>query len=96
MLLDFSERVRKFLQAANKNKLKMILVGGGAVNFYGYQRHSADIDFWIEISPDNVQKLLKTLQEMGFPIQELPDSVKKGEHLHKTQSCFRVGTNYKV
>lgn len=57
----------------------MILVGGGAVNFYGYQRHSADIDFWIEISPDNMQKLLKTLQEMGFPIQELPDSIKKGE-----------------
>ena len=25
-----------------------LMVGGGAVNFHGYQRHSADVDFWIE------------------------------------------------
>lgn len=25
----------------------MMMVGGGTVNFYGYQRHSAAVDFWI-------------------------------------------------
>jgi hypothetical protein len=33
----------------------MILVGGGAVNFHGFQRHSADIDFWIDVSEENLR-----------------------------------------
>lgn len=42
---NFPNRVERFIKAANRHGLKMILVGGGAVNFYGYQRHSADLDF---------------------------------------------------
>lgn len=40
--------------------MKMIMVGGGVVNFYGYQRHSADVDFWIESTP----KDLRDIQEL--------------------------------
>nr|WP_246222826.1 hypothetical protein [Maribellus comscasis] len=57
----------------------MILVGGGAVNFYGYQRHSADIDFWVDSSGDNFENLLRTLKDMGFSIEQLPEKVKTGE-----------------
>jgi hypothetical protein len=51
LLQNFPERLEQFIRTANKNKVKMILVGGGAVNFHGYQRHSADIDFWVEVIP---------------------------------------------
>lgn len=41
----FNSDVNHFIFLANKNEVRMLLVGGGAVNLYGYQRHSADVDF---------------------------------------------------
>ncbi|HET8810203.1 MAG TPA: nucleotidyltransferase [Flavobacteriaceae bacterium] len=61
---------------ANKHKVKMLLVGGGAVNFHGYQRHSADVDFWLETSKENFKKLIAVFQEMGYEIDDLPEKVK--------------------
>jgi hypothetical protein len=78
LIQSFPERLDLFIKTAFKNQLNMILIGGGAVNFHGYQRHSADIDFWIEITETNLSKLLLTFQEMGFMIEELPEEVKKG------------------
>lgn len=57
----------------------MIMVGGGAVNFYGYQRHSADVDFWINPTTENFKRLLTVFQNLGYNISKLPDSVLKGE-----------------
>ncbi len=37
----------------------MLMVVGGAVNFHSYQRHSADVDFWIETTPKNLSKEVK-------------------------------------
>jgi hypothetical protein len=56
----------------------MILVGGGAVNFYGYQRHSADVDFWIDISDENLDRLKVVLNEMEYLFEEFPTEVKSG------------------
>lgn len=78
LLQNFPERLEQFIRTANKHQVKMILVGGGAVNFHGYQRHSADIDFWVDLTENNLDKLLLTLQEMGFQIPELPNEVKTG------------------
>lgn len=37
--------ISEFIELANIHEVKMLLVGGGAVNFHGYQRQSADVDF---------------------------------------------------
>lgn len=79
MLDNFPERVKQFIEYARKNNLEMLLVGGGAVNFHGYQRHSADIDFWVNSTSENMHNLLKTLQDLGYNISDLPISVYKGE-----------------
>ena len=76
---SFPERVKSFIKAANKNKVNMILVGGGAVNFHGFQRHSADIDFWIDLSKENIEKLIRTLQDLGYKLDDFPKKVKSGE-----------------
>lgn len=31
-----------FLEMTNKHGVQMLMVGGGAVNFHGHQKHSAD------------------------------------------------------
>ena len=40
-----------FLDCAGKNNLRYLLIGGYAVNYYGYNRHTADMDIWV--APDN-------------------------------------------
>jgi len=54
----------------------MLLVGGGAVNFHGYQRHSADVDFWIDTTDVNFKKLLAVFKEMGYLLNDFPEDVK--------------------
>ena len=79
-LLDkFPDRIELFIKSANKNHLEMILVGGGAVNFHGFQRHSADLDFWIDTQEINLKNLLNTLRDLGYNFDDFPDEVKKGE-----------------
>jgi hypothetical protein len=51
-----------------------LLIGGYAVGYYGYPRATADMDIWIAIEPENAVKVVKTLQEFGFGVEELtPD-----------------------
>lgn len=56
----------------------MILVGGGSVNFHGYHRHSAAVDFWIDISDENLDRLRFVLNDMGYLFEEYPTEVKSG------------------
>lgn len=72
----WKEAIDLFIELANKHEVKMILIGGGAVNFHGYQRHSADVDFWIKSDEENLGNLIHTFQEMGFEVDEFPDEVK--------------------
>lgn len=57
----------------------MIMVDGGAVNFHGYQRHSANVDFWIDTKPENLKRLVRTFQSLGYDIEDFPDPVKNEE-----------------
>lgn len=76
---NWNKSIEEFIAEANKQELEMIMVGGGAVNFHGYQRHSADVDFWINPTNINFKRLLAIFQNLGYDINEFPDSVLKGE-----------------
>ena len=77
--MRFDEEVIAFLRAAEQHGVRMLLVGGGAVNFHGYQRHSADIDFWIEPTPGNFDRLVAALRSIGLEIDHLPERVHRQE-----------------
>lgn len=74
MSLNFEEDVWMFLSLAQKHQVRMLMVGGGAVNFYGYQRHSADVDFWIDTPPSNLTALRDALNELGYEFDDLINS----------------------
>jgi hypothetical protein len=76
---NWNKSIEEFISEANKQEIEMIMVGGGAVNFHGYQRHSADVDFWINPTNENFKKLLNVFQNLGYNIERFPDSVLKGE-----------------
>lgn len=74
-MMKWGENIETFVKLANTYKVRMILVGGGAVNFHGYQRHSADVDFWIETTEENMDKLVNVFKDLGYKIEKFPDEV---------------------
>jgi predicted nucleotidyltransferase component of viral defense system len=79
MTKPWEENINQFIIAANKHEVKMLMVGGGAVYFHGYQRHSADVDFWIETTEENFKKLIKAFNDLGYEIDDFPEKVKNQE-----------------
>lgn len=75
MVKIWKENIDEFLREASQEEVKMLLVGGGAVNFHGYQRHSADVDFWIATTEENFSKLIRVFRKMGYEIDSFPEKV---------------------
>ena len=71
----WDDSINEFIHLAAKNKVRMLMVGGGAVNFHGYQRHSADVDFWIDMTDENLKKLVTVFREMGYELDQFPEQV---------------------
>lgn len=72
---DFNDFVFNYVKLSNVHNVRQILVGGGAVNFYGYKRHSADVDFWLDCTKENLNNLTIVLKELGYKFDSFPDSV---------------------
>ena len=60
-----------FLQCAQKNNLAYLLIGGYAVNYYGYTRNTDDMDIWLKPTNENRDIFVNTLLCMGYQKQEV-------------------------
>jgi predicted nucleotidyltransferase len=54
------------LQKILDKKVSFILVGGYAVNYYGYNRVTGDMDVWLQPDNNNKNLLITALQELDF------------------------------
>ena len=43
-----------------------MVVGGVAVNFYGYKRTTGDLDIWVEETIENRRKLIAAFDKLGY------------------------------
>ena len=75
----WEQNIDEFITLANKHGVRMLMVGGGAVSFHGYNRHSEDVDFWLETTEENFKKLVLVFNEMGYELNDFPEKVKKQE-----------------
>ena len=74
----FDDLIFSYLEACQFYEVKQILVGGGAVNYHGYKRHSADIDFWVAVDNENLERLRKAMLKLGYDVEKWPDEVHSG------------------
>ncbi|MCK5133109.1 MAG: hypothetical protein KAR40_13260 [Candidatus Sabulitectum sp.] len=60
------------------------LVGGFAVNYYGYSRMTQDIDFLLYPSKQNAKKIMSALHAFGFGNAGIPQELfeKEGAAIH--------------
>jgi hypothetical protein len=54
------------LRLLNSNAVEYLVIGGYAVNYYGYARATADLDIWIGITPANAEAAAHVVRQFGF------------------------------
>ena len=74
------------LKCLNKAGVDYILVGGWAVNMYGYIRATVDLDIWILADPENAKKVYRAVAEFGAPVSEM-----KPEEFAEYGMIFQIG-----
>lgn len=68
----FTQDMKELIDFFEKHEVEYVLVGGFAVNYYGYVRSTQDIDFLVMPSPENAQNLMKALADFGFAGANIP------------------------
>jgi len=61
-----SKEFKEFAKLLNDQKVEYLLVGGYAVVLYGYVRYTGDIDFWINPTEENANRIVEVLDRFGF------------------------------
>ena len=66
----------EILRAFQKQKVKYVLVGGVAVNLLGSMRGTADLDILVEMSDNNLKKIVELLKGQGYRVKQPIDPMK--------------------
>lgn len=61
------------LRAFQKAKVKYVIVGGMAINLHGFLRSTADMDILVEMSDDNLRKIVTILKKRGYRVKQPVD-----------------------
>lgn len=79
-----TDDMKELLEIFEKNDVQYVLVGGYAVNYYGYVRTTQDIDFLLHPSTANAKKIITSLAEFGFGQAGIPQEYfeKEGAAIH--------------
>lgn len=78
--------MKDLIELFKKNNVSYVLVGGFAVNYYGYIRTTQDIDFLVYPSKKNAERVMKALNEFGFGEAGIPK-----EFFEKGGSAVHLG-----
>ena len=66
----------EIFRAFQKHEVKYVLVGGIAVNLLGAMRSTVDLDILVEMSDDNLRKIVDILQSQGYRAKHPIDPMK--------------------
>lgn len=58
--------LKEFIALLNSHGVEYVLVGGHAVAYHGHPRFTGDIDFFIQRTEPNAQRVLAVLEHFGF------------------------------
>ncbi len=89
---------RELFKELEERKIKYLAIGGIAVNLYGYDRNTGDIDIMISFDAENVKKFSEMAASMGLKpkapvdLSELADPKKR--ELWKNEKNMKVFSLY--
>ena len=56
-----------------KQKVKYVIVGGIAVNLHGFLRSTADMDVLVDMTDENLKKIVSILKKKGYRVKQPVD-----------------------
>jgi hypothetical protein len=62
----FEDEIIVFFKHLNQQQVKYIIVGGLAVNYYGFNRSTGDIDIWLNDTESNRGNFVNALKNYGI------------------------------
>ena len=74
---DFRDLLRVFAE----HEVRYLVVGGYAAMLYSQPRFTKDIDLWLEPSPENSVRVLRSFAEFGLPLIDVERSDFENEGL---------------
>ena len=82
----------EFVELLNKHEVKYCIIGSYALAFHARPRYTKDIDFLIDISPENAKKIKSALDEFGFSSVNLTeqDFLKEGNIIQLGYEPVRI------
>ena len=84
------------LKALTESKARYVVIGGIAANMYGYPGGTFDLDLIVDLSEQNLDKIISTIKELGYiprvpvNLNDLKD-VKKREFWQKEKNMKAFG-----
>lgn len=82
----FGPDFREFVELLNSHEVKYLVTGGYAVGIYGHPRYTGDLDFWIEISLENGEKMQQVFDDFGMSDLQL-----KAKDFTKEEAIIQIG-----
>jgi hypothetical protein len=76
----FLEAHLDLLRKMIEEEVDFLVIGGYAVNYYGYNRYTDDLDIWLQPGNSNRDKLISVFSKMGFETPGLDFLKKKDFH----------------
>jgi len=64
--MNLQKDLKEFVELLSALDVHFLVVGAFAVAYHGYPRYTADIDLFIERSPQNAERLLEAIHQFGF------------------------------
>jgi len=64
--MEVDENYVEFIELLNASGVRYLVVGGYAVNYYGYPRYTGDIDIWLWLNPENLEAAIACVNRFGF------------------------------
>lgn len=58
--------LREFIELLNARDVRYVIVGAFALAHHGRPRYTGDIDFFVESSAQNAERLTQVLEQFGF------------------------------
>lgn len=66
---------KTLFSALNKAKIEYLIIGGVAVNLYGYSRFTSDVDIIVLVTDENLAKIDNLAKQLNFTARQ-PISIK--------------------
>lgn len=90
--MTLSDDMRELLSLFRRHGVRHVVVGGHAVNYYGYVRATQDIDVLVYPSPGNAERIMLALAEFGFAGAGIPRSLfeEPGGAVHLGEAPNRI------